>query len=94
MADQGNARVQVTSVDGNLTHPFRWSQTVGEVRRFAYERLVQDKAQIPMNSTWVEFSGNRQNDETQLSSLAEPRKQPGNEPDLILNLAWTQQGGW
>jgi hypothetical protein len=94
MADtHGTARVQVTSIDGNLTHPFRWEQVVDDVRRFGYDRLVQDKGQIPLDNTWIEFNGVRQDGSTQLASLGNPKKQPGNEPDLTLNLAWTQQGG-
>ena len=90
----GTARVLITSVDGNVTHPFRWDQTVDDVRRFGYDRLVQDKNQIALSSTWIEHAGTRQDGGKRLSDLGDPtRKNPGNVPDLTLNLAWTQQGG-
>jgi hypothetical protein len=89
----GTANVLITSIDGNLSHPFRWDQAVGDVRRFAYDRLVNDKNQISFNNTWMEQGGVRLDDGTALSDLADDKKQPGNVPDLTLNLAWTQQGG-
>lgn len=89
----GTAKVLITSIDGNVTHSFRWDQTVDDVRKFGYDRLVQDKGQTPLSSTWIEYNGTRQDNGTQLASLVNPKKQPGNEPDLTLNLAWTQQGG-
>ncbi len=89
----GTLRALITSIDGNTTHPFRSDQTVDDVRQFGYERLVQDKGQIPLSSTWIEHSGTRLDNGTKLSTLVDPKKQPGNEPDLTLNLAWTQQGG-
>lgn len=90
---QGTARVQITSIDGNVTHPFRWNQVVDDLRQFGYERLVQDKNQIALNSTWIEKDGARLDGGVRLEQLTEPAKQPGNLPDLTLNLAWTQQGG-
>lgn len=93
MVEHGTARVLITSVDGNVTHPFRWEQTVDDVRKFGYEHLVQDKAQIPLNSTWIERANVRLDGATLLSDLVDPKKQHGNEPDLTLTLAWTQQGG-
>lgn len=92
-APHGTLRVLITSIDGNITHPFRADQTVDDVRQFGYDRLVQDKAQIPLNSTWIELSGKRLNGNTELATLVNPKKQPGDEPDLTLTLAWTQQGG-
>lgn len=91
--NQGTARVLITSIDGNVSHPFRWEQIVDEVRRFAYERLVKDKAQIALNATWIEHGSRRVDGATQLADLVDPKKQPGNEPDLTLSLSWTQQGG-
>jgi hypothetical protein len=89
----GTARIQVTSVDGNLTHPFRVDQTVDEVRVYAYDKLVQDKGQTPIESTWMEQGGTRLDGNTVIASLIDLTKQPGKEIDLTLNLAWTQQGG-
>jgi hypothetical protein len=94
MADlHGTARVFVTSIDGNVEHPFQWEQTVDDVRRFAYDRLVQDKNQVSLNNTWIERNTVRLENDVQLATLADPKKQPGKEPDLTLTLAWTQQGG-
>ena len=96
MPDQthGTARVLITSIDGNVEHPFRWTQTVDDVRRFGYDRLVTDKNQVPLSSTWIEMDGNRLDNARELSSLVDPKKLPGKEVDLTLNLAWTQQGGF
>jgi hypothetical protein len=85
--------VLITSIDGNLSHPFRWDQVVDDARRFGYDKLVTDKGQISFESTWLEHSGVRLDGGTKLSTLADPSKQPGNVPDLTVNLAWTQQGG-
>jgi hypothetical protein len=92
----GTAKVLVTSIDGNVTHSFRLEQTVDDVRQFAYQQLVKDKGQIPLSSTWIEHSGQRQDNGTKLSMLIDPKKRREkneDEPDLTLNLAWTQQGG-
>jgi hypothetical protein len=50
-------------------------------------------AVISFDNTWIEHGGVRLDAGTKLSALGEPTKQPGNVPDLTLNLAWTQQGG-
>ena len=92
-------RVQVTSVDGNVTHPFNGTDTVAEVQVFAYGRIVRDKTQVPMTATSVEralpdgqtlpLSGAEL-----LSSLVGPQEPGhGNEVDLVLSLVWTSQGG-
>ena len=68
----GTARLLITSIDGNVTHPFRWDQTVDDVKQFGYDRLVKDKSQTPISNTWMEFSGNRVDGSTKLSSLGDP----------------------
>ena len=92
---RGTIKVLITSIDGNVTHPFRLDQTVDDVRQFGYQALVQDKGQISLSSTWIERAGTRLDNSTKLSSLIDPRKEHEREdqPDLTLNLAWTQQGG-
>lgn len=90
---QGTVRVQVTSVDGNFTHPFRTTQTVGDVRQFAYERLVQDKTAVPLTATNMEFGGHAVADSESLGALASGSKNPGRDIDLILALTWVSQGG-
>jgi hypothetical protein len=90
---QGTARVLITSIDGNMSHPFRWEQTADDVRRFGYDRLVKDKAQIALNATWIEHVGQRIDGGVQLAGLVDPKRHPGSESDLTLNLSWTQQGG-
>jgi hypothetical protein len=95
----GNVRVLVTSVDGNLTHPFKPTDTVAEVQAFAYPRLVRDKAQVPLSATSMERS--LPNGTTapltgreSIGSLVGPREPGhGNEIDLTLSLVWTSQGG-
>jgi hypothetical protein len=92
----GTVNILITSIDGNVTHPFRLDQTVDDVRQFGYQALVQDKGQISLSSTWIERAGTRIDNGTKLSSLVDPKKEEhGREdkPDLTLNLAWTQQGG-
>jgi hypothetical protein len=89
----GTARVLITSIDGNVTHPFRWDQVADDVRRFGYDQLVNDKGQISFDNTWIEHDGVRLDGGTKLSAFGDPSKQPGNVPDLTMNLAWTQQGG-
>jgi hypothetical protein len=89
-------RVLLTSIDGNLTHPFRGEQTVDDVRRFGYDKLVKDKAQIPFENTWIELLETRLDGSTRISSLVKPEKRDkdkGDDPDLTLSLVWTQQGG-
>ncbi len=86
--------VLITSIDGNLKHPFRREQTVDDVRRLGYDKLVRDKAQIPFESTWIEFAGKRQDGAIRLSALVPSEgHEKKHETDLTLNLAWTQQGG-
>src|SRR5512133_3637700 len=55
--DHGTVRVQVTSVDGNLSHPFKRSDTLGDVQRYAYDRLVQDKGAVALEATSIELGG-------------------------------------
>lgn len=86
--------VSVTSFDGNIKHhPFDATDTVGGVRRFAYDKLVQQKEQIPLDRTWIEFNRERQDDSIALSSLAERQQGGGPEADLTLSLTWDTGGG-
>jgi hypothetical protein len=91
--DNGTVRVQVTSMDGNLTHPFRVSQTVADVQQFAYERLVQDKSAIPLSATSIEAGGAGVAGSTKLGSLASGDEASGKGIDLSLALTWVSQGG-
>lgn len=92
--EQGTLRVLVTSVDGNADHPFRREQTVGDLRRWAYDRLVRDKDQIALEGTWMEHRGHRVDDTRTLDSFElDVEKKRGKEIDLTLALAWTSQGG-
>jgi hypothetical protein len=86
-------RVQVTSIDGNLTHPFKATDTMATVRHFAYERLVQNKNQIAEATTWIEFGGSKQDEGTELASLVDPQKNKGNAIDVVVALVWPSQGG-
>ncbi len=86
--------VAINSLDGNIPHhPFNTTDTIGEVRRFAYDRLVQQKNQITLDRTWIEFNGKRIDDSIQLSTLANPDDASGSEPDLTVSLAWDTSGG-
>jgi hypothetical protein len=86
--------VSVTSFDGNIKHhPFNTGDTVGDVRRFAYDKLVQQKEQIPLDRTWIEFNRERQDDSIVLSSPAERQQGGGSEADLTLSLTWDTGGG-
>ncbi len=95
----GTLRVLITSVDGNLTHPFKARDTVAEVQAFAYPRLVRDQAQVPLSATSMErVLPNGQTvplagSETLASLVGPPEKGHGNEIDLQLSLVWTSQGG-
>lgn len=92
--EHGTLRVQVTSVDGSFTHPFKRTDTVGDVHEFAYPRLVQDKAAVPITATSVEVGGTAVADSQPLAALAAGGgKQPGSEIDLTLALTWASQGG-
>ena len=94
----GTLRVLITSVDGNITHPFKARDTVAELQAFAYGRLVRDQAQVPFSATSMEralpngqtvpLSGS----ETLASLVGAPEKGNGNEIDLSLSLVWTSQG--
>jgi hypothetical protein len=86
--------VMVTSNDGHMKHPFDGTATVGEVRAFAYERLVRQTEQTPFNQTWIECSGQRLADSTVLDTLATRHPGDGNDPDLTLALTWATVGGW
>lgn len=85
--------VLVTSNDGHVKHPFDKTATVGEVREFAYDRLVRQKEQTPLAQTWIEFNGSRHDDSTVLSTLAEREQGGGPEADLTLALVWVTGGG-
>lgn len=85
-------RVLVTSLDGNLTHPFDASDTIGDVHQFAYAHLLRQKDQIPFERTWLELNGQRQEEATVLASLA-PHAASGPSPDLSLALVWDTAGG-
>lgn len=92
--EHGTLRVLITSVDGNADHPFRREDTVGDVRRWAYDKLVRDKGQIQFDATWLEHGGQRVDDSRALRLFDLPgERQRGREIDLTLNLAWTTQGG-
>lgn len=84
--------VLVTSLDGNLKHPFGRDDTVGQVRQFAYDHLVRQKDQIPMDRTWLEQSGQRVEDARVLASLVDQAQERA-EPDLTLALVWETGGG-
>jgi hypothetical protein len=88
-------KVMITSLDGHLNnpHPFNASDTVGDVHRFGYDRLVRQKEQNPFGQTWMEFSGQKIDDSVRLSALAEPSPGGGNEADLSFSLSWATQGG-
>jgi hypothetical protein len=92
---QGPKKLQVlvTSNDGHVKHPFDITATAGEVRQFAYDRLVKQKEQTPFGQTWLELNGTRLDDGTLLSSLAEREQGGGPEADLTLSLVWTTGGG-
>lgn len=85
--------VLVTSVDGNLTHPFERDSSVGSVHQFAYDRLVKQSAQIPFDQTWLESSGQRLDDTAILKSLIADEHE-GREPHLTFALSWATAGGW
>jgi hypothetical protein len=86
--------VSINSLDGNIPHhPFNTTDTIGDVRKFAYGKLVQQKAQITLDRTWIEFSGDRIDDATLLGALANPDDNSGSQPDLTLSLAWDTSGG-
>ena len=85
--------VLVTSNDGHVKHPFDKTATVGEVREFAYDRLVRQREQTPFDQTWIEFDGSRQDDSKVLSALAEREQGGGPEADLTLALVWVTGGG-
>lgn len=92
--DRGALRVLVTSVDGNADHPFRDSQTIGDVRSWAYKQLVRDKSATSLDATWIDFKGNRVDDSVELGSLEREETKTGKDPDLVLSLSWTSQGGF
>src|SRR5688500_12797164 len=48
--EHGVVRVRVESTDGNFEHPFRVTQTVSELKAFAYNRLVEDKGSVPLSA--------------------------------------------
>jgi hypothetical protein len=54
---------------------------------------VQQKEQIPLDRTWIEFNRERQDDSIILSSLAERQQGGGPEADLTLSLTWDTGGG-
>ena len=86
--------VAINSLDGNIPHhPFNTTDTIGDVRRFAYDGLVQQKNQITLDRTWIEFDGDRIDDSVVLSTLASPDDAGGSKPDLTVSLAWDTSGG-
>ncbi len=92
-SEKGTVRVQVNSVDGNLTHPFKRTDTVADLQRYAYEKLVQDKTAIPLSATSIEFGGTALSAGESLGTLASGEKNPGHEIDLVVALTWVSQGG-
>ncbi|MDB4889234.1 MAG: hypothetical protein JWL61_1089 [Gemmatimonadetes bacterium] len=98
MSDSGNIKVEVTSIDGNLTHPFKRSDTIGEVHRFSYDRLVRDKTTVPFTATTIEFNSQPVSDAETLGSLAsaadnKEHEKNKDEGKLTLALTWVSQGG-
>ncbi|HEX8145032.1 MAG TPA: hypothetical protein VF553_20870 [Pyrinomonadaceae bacterium] len=86
--------VSINSFDGNIKHhPFDATDTIGDVRRFAYDKLVQQKEQITLDRTWIEFNRERIDDGVVLSTLAERQQGGGPEADLTLSLTWDTGGG-
>lgn len=86
--------VSITSLDGNIPHhPFNTTDTVGDVREFSYDKLVQQKGQITLDRTWIEFNGERIDDSTVLGTLATPSDSGGSKPDLTVSLTWDTSGG-
>lgn len=86
--------VSINSFDGNIKHhPFKATDTIGEVRRFAYDKLVQQKEQITFDRTWIEFNRERMDDGMILAALAERQHGSGLEADLTLSLTWDTGGG-
>lgn len=86
-------RTKITSIDGNAEHPFRPDQTVGEARAWAYQKIVREKDATPLDATWIEHRGAKIGDDVVLGSLPREATETGKDPDLILALAWTSQGG-
>lgn len=91
--DHGTVRVQVTSVDGNLSHPFKRDDTLADVQQFAYDRLVQDKSAVPLEATSIEVGGAARDLSTKLGTLAGTEKNPGRDIDLSVALTWVTLGG-
>jgi hypothetical protein len=85
--------VSVTSLDGDLKHPFDADDTVGQVHEFAYGRLVQQKNQFPIERTWIEFDRQKIESSRRLGSLAERSPGGGPDADLTLSLTWDMSGG-
>lgn len=86
--------VSVNSIDGNIKrHPFDATDTVGDVHRFSYDKLVQQKDQITLDRTWIEFNGDRVDDSRVLSTLAGSGQGHGGEIDLVMSLSWDTSGG-
>jgi hypothetical protein len=91
--EHGTVRVRVESTDGNFEHPFRVTQTVGELKAFAYERLVQDKGSVPLSATYIQVGNTSVSDGESLGALAAGGKNPGNQMDLVVSLGWPMSGG-
>lgn len=86
--------VSVNSLDGVIEHhPFDPSDAIGDVHRFAYDRIVRQKDQITFDRTWVELNKQRLEESRALSTLASPGSAGGSAPDLVLSLAWDTSGG-
>lgn len=90
--DQGRLNVQISSLEGSLTHPFGESNTVGDVHQFAYTHLIEKKGIVPFDRTWIEHSEQKQEDSVRLSTFG-VNPQPGSQPDLSFVLAWDTGGG-
>lgn len=86
--------VSVNSLDGVIEHhPFDPSDTVGDVHKFAYDRIVSQKGQITIDRTWIEHNKHKIESSRALSTLASPDSAGGSAPDLVLSLAWDTSGG-
>lgn len=91
--EHGVVRVRVESTDGTLEHPFRVSQTVGELKQFVYDKLVTDKGNVPLSATYIQLGGKSVADSELVGGLAAGGKNRGNEVDVVVSLGWPMSGG-
>jgi hypothetical protein len=91
--EHGVVRVQVQSPDGNFSHPFQRGTTIGMIKQFAYDRLVRDKASVPISATSIQLGGTVLSDSETVGTLAAGGKNQGNQIDLAVALVWQSSGG-